>query len=155
MLRKKIYIGADSAGYELKEGLAAALREEGYEVVDCGTNSNASCHYPIFARAVCTEVQKTPNDSFGILICGTGIGMSMVANKHRGIRAALCSETYSARFTRMHNNANVLCMGARVIGPGLCKDITDLFLQTEFEAGGRHEERVNMITAIETDECAK
>ena len=92
MLRKTIYIGADSAGYEMKEGLAASLREEGYEVIDCGTNSSASCHYPEFAHAVCAGVQKAPNDSFGILICGTGIGMSMAANKHRGIRAALCSE---------------------------------------------------------------
>lgn len=155
MLRKTIYIGADSAGYEMKEGLAAALREEGYDVIDCGTSSSASCHYPEFAHAVCAGVQKAPDDSFGILICGTGIGMSMAANKHRGIRAALCSETYSARFTRMHNNANVLCMGARVIGPGLAKDIADLFLNTEFEAGGRHEERVNMITAIEAEESAK
>lgn len=155
MLRKTIYIGADSAGYEMKEGLAASLREEGYDVIDCGTSSSASCHYPEFAHAVCAGVQKAPNDSFGILICGTGIGMSMAANKHRGIRAALCSETYSARFTRMHNNANVLCMGARVIGPGLAGDIANLFLNTEFEAGGRHEQRVDMITAIEADECSK
>ncbi len=153
MLRKKIYIGADSAGYAMKEELAAALRAEGYDLTDCGTYSNASCHYPDYARAVCREVGKTPDDVFGILICGTGIGMSMAANKHRGIRAALCGDTYSARFTRMHNNANVLCMGARVIAGGLAKDITDLFLSTAFEAGGRHEERVNMITAIENELC--
>ncbi len=152
MLRKTIYIGADSAGYEMKEGLIPALREEGYTVIDCGTDSTASCHYPRFAEAVCREVQKAPEDCFGILICGTGIGMSMAANKHRGIRAAVCGDTFSARFTRLHNNANVLCMGARVIGPGLAKDITDLFLSTPFEAGGRHEERVNMITAIEEAE---
>lgn len=152
MLRTKIYIGADSAGFVIKQGLIEALREEGYDVTDCGTDSEASCHYPDFAHAVCANVQKEPDTSFGILVCGTGIGMSMAANKHRGIRAALCSETYSARFTRMHNNANVLCMGARVIGPGLAKDITDLFLSTEFEAGGRHEARVDMITAIEKNE---
>lgn len=155
MLRKKIYIGADSAGFAMKEGLIAALREEGYDVTDCGTDSEASCHYPDFAHAVCANVQKAPDTTFGILVCGTGIGMSMAANKHRHIRAALCSETYSARFTRMHNNANVLCMGARVIGPGLAKDITDLFLNTEFEAGGRHEARVDMITAIEESEHSR
>ncbi len=153
MLRKKIYIGADSAGYQMKEELAAALRAEGYDVTDCGTDSPASCHYPDFARAVCREVMKAPDGVFGILICGTGIGMSMAANKHCGIRAALCGDTYSARFTRMHNNANVLCMGARVIASGLAKDITDLFLSTAFEAGGRHEERVNMITEIENEPC--
>lgn len=152
MLRKTIYIGADAAGYEMKKDLIAALREEGYEVIDCGTDSTDSCHYPVFAHAVCAHVQKAPDKIFGILICGTGIGMSMAANKHRGIRAALCSETYSARFTRMHNDANVLCMGARVIGPGLAKDIVDSFLTTEFEAGGRHEERVKMIAALEADE---
>ena len=86
---------------------------------------------------------------FGILICGTGIGMSIAANKHRKVRAALCSETYSARFTRMHNDANVLCLGARVIGPGLAVDIADIFLATPFESGGRHEDRVRMITDIE------
>lgn len=155
MLRKRIFIGADSAGYEMKSGLIPHLREEGYEVIDCGCDSNASCHYPDFARAVATEVAKDPDGTFGILICGTGIGMSMAANKHRNIRAALCSETYSARFTRMHNNANILCMGARVIGPGLAQDITDIFLATEFESGGRHEARVNMITEIELSEAKK
>ena len=152
MLRKKIFIGADSAGYAMKKDLIAALSEEGYEVVDCGAYNDASSHYPEFAAAVCREVQKAPDEVFGILVCGTGIGMSMAANKHRGIRAAVCCDTFSARFTRLHNNANVLCMGARVIGYGLAKDITDLFLSTEFEAGGRHEARVDMITAIEQSE---
>ena len=151
MLRKKIFIGADSAGYLMKEELAASLRDIGYDVTDCGTDSTESCHYPDFARAVCREVQKAPNDVFGILVCGTGIGMSMAANKHRHIRAALCGDTYSARFTRLHNNANVLCMGARVIGSGLAADIAAAFLSTEFEAGGRHELRVNMITDIENE----
>lgn len=153
MLRNKIYIGADSAGYLLKEELVHLLREEGYDVTDCGTDSTASCHYPDFARAVCREVQKAPDECFGILVCGTGIGMSMAANKHRYIRAALCGDTYSARFTRLHNNANVLCMGARVIGSGLAADIANSFLSTEFEAGGRHEMRVNMITDIENELC--
>lgn len=155
MLRKTIFIGADSAGYELKEKIAATLKEAGYDVTDCGAYSSASSHYPEFAHAVCANVQKAPDTAFGILICGTGIGMSMAANKHRAIRAAVCGDTFSARFTRLHNNANVLCMGARVIGPGLAQDIVDLFLSTEFESGGRHEARVNMITDIENAEYNK
>lgn len=145
---KKIYIGADSAGYELKEELISYIKEKGYTVVDCGTNSSASCHYPEFASAVAKNIQAELDTSFGILVCGTGIGMSMAANKYDGIRAAVCGDTFSARMTRMHNDANVLCIGARVIGPGLAKDIVDLFLDAEFE-GGRHKVRVDMITDIE------
>ena len=152
MQRKTIYIGADSAGFAMKETLIASLREQGYEVIDCGAYSDASSHYPEFAAAVCKNVQKAPDDVFGILVCGTGIGMSMAANKHRGIRAALCGDTFSARFTRLHNNANVLCMGARVIGIGLAQDIVAAFLDSPFEVGGRHEARVDMITAIEEGE---
>ena len=144
---KKIYLGADSAGFALKEILKSSLAPEGYEVVDVGTDSDASCHYPIFAAAVAGGVQKDAG-SLGILVCGTGIGMSMAANKFRGIRAAVCGDTFSARMTRMHNDANILCIGARVIGQGLAKDIVDLFLTTEFE-GGRHATRVDMITALE------
>ena len=117
MLRKNIFIGADSAGYNLKEEVKAHLVELGYVVNDCGTSSTDSCHYPDFALHVCKNLQRQPKDScFGILICGTGIGMSMCANKFNGIRAALCSDTYSAKMTRQHNDANVLCMGSRVIG---------------------------------------
>ncbi len=148
-MKRKIYIGADSAGYELKGELIKHLADEGYQVVDLGTDSSASCHYPDFASAVCEAVQKELSTSFGILVCGTGIGMSMCANKHRGIRAALCSDTYSAKMTRIHNNANVLCMGARVIGPALALDILDSFLTADFESGGRHEMRVNMMMEIE------
>ncbi len=148
-MKRKIYIGADSAGFELKAEVIKHLGEEGYEIFDLGTDSSASCHYPIFASAVCEAVQKELDTSFGILICGTGIGMSMCANKHRGIRAALCQDTYSARMTRIHNNANVLCMGARVIGPALALDITDSFLRADFESGGRHEMRVDMMMQIE------
>lgn len=144
---KTIIVGADSAGYDLKTELIAYLKEKGYTVEDCGTDSSASCHYPTFATAVATRVQKEP-DAFGLLVCGTGIGMSMAANKYRGIRAAVCGDTFSARMTRMHNNANVLCIGARVTGPGLAKDIVDAFLQAEFE-GGRHAIRVDMISDIE------
>ena len=143
----KVYIGADSAGFEMKELLKAHLTEGGYTVVDVGCDSTASCHYPIFAAAVARGVQKDAG-SLGILVCGTGIGMSMAAGKHRGIRAAVCGDTFSARMTRLHNDANVLCLGARVIGPGLARDIVDLFMTTEFE-GGRHATRVDMITAIE------
>ncbi len=144
MEKKIIYIGADSAGYALKEHIKNFISAKGYEVVDCGTDSDASCHYPVFAAAVCGRVQNKLDGSFGILICGTGIGMSMCANKHRGIRAALCSDTYSAKMTRRHNDANVLCMGARVIGTCLAEDIVDAFLENEFE-GGRHAVRVAMI----------
>ena len=145
---RKIFIGADSAGFELKREVIPYLQDKGYEVIDCGTDSSASCHYPLFANAVCENVKADLDGSFGILICGTGIGMSMCANKHKGIRAALCSDTYSARMTRAHNDANVLCMGARVIGSCLAIDILDAFLANEFE-GGRHATRVDMMMEIE------
>lgn len=145
---RRIFIGADSAGFPLKEKLIPHLTELGYEVTDCGTDSTASCHYPDFAAAVCKNVQGDLEGSFGILVCGTGIGMSMCANKYDGIRAALCSDTYSAKMTRAHNDANVICMGARVIGECLAIDILDAFLGAEFE-GGRHKVRVDMMTEIE------
>ncbi len=145
---RRIFIGADSAGYTLKEEIREYLLAKGYEVTDCGTNSTASCHYPDFASAVCRGVQADLEGSYGILICGTGIGMSMCANKHKGIRAALCGDTYSAKMTRQHNDANVLCMGARVIGSCLAIDILDAFLDNEFE-GGRHATRVDMMMEIE------
>ena len=151
-MKRTIYIGADSAGYALKEILKGDLSEKGYSVIDKGPDSDASCNYPEYASLVCKEVQKNPDDSFGILICGTGIGMSMCANKYRKIRAALCSDTFSARMTRIHNNANVLCLGARVIGTFIAKDILDAFLTADFESGGRHELRVNMITDIENEQ---
>ena len=145
---RQIYIGADSAGFELKGEIISYLTEKGYTVTDLGTDSAASCHYPIFANAVCEKVKGDLNGSFGILICGTGIGMSMCANKHKGIRAALCSDTFSARMTRQHNDANVLCLGARVIGSCLALDIVDSFLGANFE-GGRHAKRVDMMMDIE------
>ena len=145
---KKVYIGADSAGYALKQELIPYLKEKGYEVEDMGAHSDASCHYPIYASAVCEKVQAELDTSFGILVCGTGIGMSMVANKYHGIRAAVCGDTFSARFTKMHNDANVLCMGARVTGVGLAKDILDAYLNAEFE-GGRHAVRVEMMMDVE------
>ena len=146
----KIAIGCDHGAYELKEILRDHLKEQGIEVVDKGTYSKDSVHYPLYAKEVCKEVQAKTVD-FGILLCSTGIGISIAANKHRGIRAALCSDVYGAKFTRLHNNANVLCMGALVTGTGLAKMIADTFLSTEFE-GGRHQNRIDMITEIEEEQ---
>ena len=119
-------------------------------MIDIGTDSTDSCDYPVFAHRVCKNIQDGVSE-VGILICGTGIGMSMAANKHRGIRAAVCSDTFSARLTRQHNDTNVLCFGERVVGIGLATDLVDAFLDAEFE-GGKHQRRVNMITAIEEQE---
>ena len=115
MKMKKIYIGSDSAGYQLKKSFIKHLATLGYETIDVGCYSEESCHYPEFATKVCQGVLGDEG-SLGVLICGTGIGMSMCANKHKGIRAAVCSDTYSAKMTRCHNDANLLCVGARVIG---------------------------------------
>ena len=138
-----VIIGADSAGYHLKEQIKEKLIADGYNVVDKGTDSDASCHYPIFGGAVAEGVQGADKDTCGILVCGTGVGM------YKGIRAACCSDTFSARMTRAHNDANILCFGARVVGYGLACDLVDAFLATEFE-GGRHQTRVDMITDIES-----
>ena len=149
-MNKKIALGCDHAGFEMKDAVIAHLNQKGFDVIDVGTNSSESCDYPLFAHAVCRNIQSGAAE-LGILICGTGIGMSLVANKHRGIRAAACSDTFSARLTRVHNNANVLCFGTRVIGIGLALDLIDNFLDAEFE-GGKHERRVNMITEYENAE---
>lgn len=151
--KRRIHIGADAAGVTLKAEFKAALEARGHEVVDYGAHDTETSHYPAFASAVCREVQKDLGGSFGILICGTGIGMSMAANKHRGIRAAVCGDTFSARMTRIHNNANVLCIGARVTGPSLAMDILDAFMAADFEDGGRHSLRVGMIDDIEKEQC--
>ena len=147
-MKNTIYIGADSAGFALKEHVKGLLSAQGYKVIDCGTDSDASCHYPEFASKVCLGVLSEPQNAYGILICGTGIGMSMCANKYNGIRAAVCGDTYSAKMTRCHNDANVLCIGARVTGSCLALDIVDAFLGAEYE-GGRHAIRVGMMTDIE------
>lgn len=138
----KIIIGSDHGGYSLKNLIIAHLEQQGVEVQDMGCYSEDSCDYPVIAKEVAKEVLLTKNR--GILICGTGIGMSMAANKFKGIRASLCGDTYSARMTRKHNDSNVLCLGERVIGPGLAFDIVDIWLVTEFE-GGRHKNRINML----------
>lgn len=143
----KIAIGADSAGYQMKQAICAHLTERGFDVIDCGTDSTASCHYPVFAYEVAKKV-SAGEATFGILVCGTGIGMSIAANKVPGIRASVVSEHYSARYTRLHNDANVLCLGARVIGEGLALELCDVFVDTKAE-GGRHAARVDMITQIE------
>lgn len=139
----RIAIGADHGGYEYKEQIVSHLKEKGYECVDVGTYSTDSCDYPVIARAVTTKITTGEADR-GILICGTGIGMSIVANKVKGIRAALCGDTFSARASRAHNNSNVLCLGERVIGINLAMDIVDIWLESKFE-GGRHQRRVDMM----------
>lgn len=142
-----IAIGSDHAGFPLKESLIADLRAEGYELHDFGTYSLDSVDYPDFGRQVAEAVASGRFEK-GILICGTGIGITITANKVRGIRAGVCSEPYSAKMARAHNNANIIGMGARVVGPGLALEIAKAFLETEFEAGSRHEMRVNKINAI-------
>lgn len=139
----RIAIGSDHGGYEYKEQIVRHLKEKGYECVDVGTYSTDSCDYPVIARTVTTKITTGEADR-GILICGTGIGMSIVANKVKGIRAALCGDTFSARASRAHNNSNVLCLGERVIGINLAMDIVDIWLESKFE-GGRHQRRVDMM----------
>lgn len=139
----RIAIGSDHGGYEYKEQIVSHLKGKGYECVDVGTYSTDSCDYPVIARAVTTKITTGEADR-GILICGTGIGMSIVANKVKGIRAALCGDTFSARASRAHNNSNVLCLGERVIGINLAMDIVDIWLESKFE-GGRHQRRVDMM----------
>ncbi len=146
-MKKTIVLASDHAGYPLKEALKAQLTTAGFPVVDAGTDSTASCDYPVYAEAGCRKLLDGDGD-LCILCCGTGIGMSMAANKIRGIRAACCSDTYSARYTRLHNDANVLCLGARVVGEGLAWEIAETFLTTEFE-GGKHARRVGLIMDLE------
>lgn len=147
---KKLVIGCDHAAPELKNKVRDYLKAKGHEVVDVGTHSTDSCHYPLIAHALCEKITSGECE-LGILICGTGIGMSMAANKHKGIRAACCSDTFSARLTRMHNDANVLCFGARVVGEGLALDLVDAFLGAEFESGERHNARVSLLSDIENN----
>ena len=144
---KKIVIGCDHAALELKNKVIAHLETRGFDVCDVGTYTKDSCNYPDYASAACKKLHDGEAE-LGILICGTGIGMSMAANKHRGIRAACCSDTFSAKATREHNNANVLCFGERVVGQGLALELVDIFLDTDY-LGGRHDARVAMLTDIE------
>ncbi len=140
-----IVIAADHAGLPLKKEIVAQLEELGRTFEDLGTHDGASVDYPDFAHRVATLLtMPTPAHRFGILVCGSGVGMSMAANRHVGVRAVVCSEPYSAAMARRHNDANVLCLGARVVGPGLGRDIVEAFLAVEFE-GGRHGRRVDKI----------
>jgi ribose 5-phosphate isomerase B len=146
-LPKHIAIGSDHVGYDLKENIKLYLQEQGIEVRDFGTSSRERTDYPLFAQQVAENVLSEV-DGLGILICGTGIGMAIAANKIKGIRAAACSEPYSAALSRQHNNSNVLTFGARVVGSGLARMIVDAWLNAEYEAG-RHEKRVKMIAEME------
>jgi ribose 5-phosphate isomerase B len=142
-----IAIACDHGGYALKEAVKAHLTEAGYQVQDFGTNSLDSCDYPDFAAAAAKAVAEGSCEK-GIVICTTGIGVSIVANKVKGIRCALCSDTLSAEMTRRHNDTNMLAMGAGIVGQNLALAIVDKWLTTEFE-GGRHQRRVDKITALE------
>jgi len=139
----KIAIGADHGGFELKEKIALMLKSQGYEIEDFGTFNSDSCDYPPIAKKVAKEV-ASGNFARGILICGTGIGMSITANKIKGIRASLCHDKFSAQMSRAHNDANVLCMGQRVIKEDLALEILNIWLNTDFE-GGRHKKRIDII----------
>jgi ribose 5-phosphate isomerase B len=143
----RIALGADHGGFELKERVRQYLADKGHHLEDLGTHSADSVDYPDFARKVAERVAARHAD-FGIVICGTGLGVAMTANKVRGIRAAPCNDTISARFARSHNNANVLTMGGRLIDLGTAQKILDIFLSTRFE-GGRHQRRVEKIAAAE------
>ena len=140
----KVAIGSDHGGFALKKVILSLLQELGHDILDVGCFDYDSVDYPGFADLVCEKLAQGEADK-GILICGTGIGMSMVANKHEGIRAALCSEQYTARMSREHNDANVLCMGERVTGPGVAEEIVRTWLSTPF-GGGRHQRRIELFS---------
>jgi len=141
-----ISIASDHAGYELKEIIKNYFDMNGIIYTDFGTNGTESVDYPVYAKKVCSSIQ-TGESEFGVLVCGSGIGMCISANKHRNIRAACCNETYSAKMARLHNDANVVTLGSRIIGPGLAVEIIKKFLSTDFE-GGRHSERVSMYDSL-------
>jgi ribose 5-phosphate isomerase B len=143
----KIFIGSDHGGFNLKEKIKEVFSPLGYEFEDMGTNSLESCDYPVYAEAVSRKVLET--NGRGILVCGTGIGMSIAANKFKGIRASHCTDTFSARMTREHNNSNILCLGERITGQDLAIDIVKIWLETPFSNGERHIKRLNLIEEIE------
>ena len=143
----EIIIASDHAGFELKEHLKFTLKDKQINVVDIGTDSTESCNYPIFAKKLCNEVLS--NNCFGILICGTGIGMSMTANRFNKIRATLCTSKQMAQLSRQHNNANVLCIGARITGKKDAEEIVNTFLNTDFDTSNkRHKNRIAMFDYI-------
>ncbi|CCO23172.1 ribose 5-phosphate isomerase B [Maridesulfovibrio hydrothermalis] len=140
----KVVIGSDHGGFALKEFAIKLLKDMGYDVEDAGPEAAVSCDYPVYAAKV---AQLVSDEKLGILICGTGLGMSMAANKHKGIRAAMCTNEYMAKMARAHNNANILCLGERVIGPGLAEEIIRAFMTTDFE-GDRHLRRINLFDQL-------
>lgn len=142
----RIAIGSDHAGFPLKEKLVVYLKDQGYDVMDLGTNSLDSVDYPVYGVKVGRAVAAGEAEK-GIVVCGTGIGISIAANKVPGVRAANCTNEYMAKFTRLHNDANVLALGARVVGDGVAEGIVDVFLSTAFE-GGRHQRRVSQLDDI-------
>lgn len=144
-MNKTVYLASDHAGYALKEQVMAALRDSEWKMEDMGTHSAVSCDYPDYAHAVCNKILS--EGGMGILVCGTGIGMSITANRHSGIRAALCTHEFHARAAREHNDANILCLGERITAPGLAAELVKLFLETPF-AGGRHARRVDKIENV-------
>lgn len=152
-MMKKLAIGNDHAATDLKFEIMDYLREKGYEVINVGTDEKTSFNYAVSALKVARLVADKEVDG-GILICGTGVGISLAANKVKGIRAAVCSEPFTARLSKQHNNSNIIAFGARVVGPGLAKMIVDAWLEAEFE-GGRHQTRVDMITEIEETQDLK
>lgn len=149
-MNKILAIACDHGGYELKKEIIAHLDKKGIAYLDLGCDSLESVNYPDYARKLCSAI-KSGDCYRGILVCGTGIGMSIAANKHKGIRAACASDTFSVKYTRLHNDSNVLCLGGRVVGTGLALELVDIFIETEFE-GGRHQTRVDMLAAIEEEQ---
>lgn len=145
----KIAIGNDHAAVEMKNEIKAYLESKGHEVINFGTDTSASCNYPDYGKAVGKAVASGEAEC-GVLICGTGVGISMAANKVKGVRAAVCSEPVTARLTKQHNDANIIAFGARIVGIELAKEIVDAYLDAEFE-GGRHQTRVDLIMAIENE----
>ena len=141
-LNMEILIGSDHGGYKLKQEIIKYLNELGHTVEDCGCYSDASCDYPDIAQDVAKKVLSTGKRA--ILVCGTGIGMSIAANRFKGIRASHCTDTFTARMTRMHNDSNILCLGERITGAGLALDIVEIWLNTDFQ-GGRHERRISKL----------
>lgn len=145
-----IALGCDHGGLDHKNAIAEHLKQRGFEVVDYGIYENHSVDYPDIATMLCKGILDKKAE-LGILVCGTGIGMSIAANKFKGIRAAALSDHFSAKYTRLHNDSNVLCLGGRVIGIGTALELADIFVDTQFE-GGRHQNRVNKITEIENNQ---
>ena len=140
---KKIAMGCDHAALDMKTMLAEKLSGMGYEIVDVGTHTKDSCDYPVYAKAVAKKV-ASGECACGILVCGSGIGMSMAANKVRGVRAVVCTEPFSAEMARRHNDSNVLCLGARLVGPDMAMEIVNRWMNAHFE-GGRHQRRVDLM----------